>query len=161
MNAICPEAMSSFFISSHLPDFLNHFGMNFCIDGPQLEYFVYKKTTGKDISCSLTVNFDELAGQINVMTFYPGLCLHPNSRYFSAVCFFMVLNHFANFHHIHSDCRIFLKTRNEVFNDFYSLLNDFDFHVLLLGKDNSVDIESCFFPLGIDTSMLLERALVV
>ena len=161
MNDIRPDAKYSVFMSSHLPDFLNDYGINFTIDGPQLDYFVYKKTTGKDISCSLTFDFNKQAGQIDVMTFYPGLYLHPCTRYFSAVCFFMVLNHFANFHHITSECRIFLKTRSEVFYDFYSLLNDFDFHVLLSGKDNRVEIESCFFPLGIDTSMLLERALVI
>ena len=157
MNDIRPDARFSVFMSSHLPDFFNHFGINFSIDGPQLEYFVYKKPTGIDIYCSLTFNFDEPARQINVMTFYPGLWLHPSTRYFSAVCFFMVLNHFANFHHINSDCRIVLNTKKEVFNNFYSLLNDFDFHVLLIGNDNHVEIESCFFPLGYDTSMLIER----
>jgi len=161
MNDTRPNASLSAFIASHLPDFLNQFGMNFCIDGPQLEYFVYQKTTGKDISCSLTVNFDEDAGQINVMTFYPGLCLHPSTRYFSAVCFFMVLNHFANFHHIKCNCRILLRTQKEVFDNFYSLLKDFDFHVSLTGKDTLVEIESCFLPLGIETSMLFERALAV
>ncbi|MCI5123328.1 MAG: hypothetical protein D3925_02325 [Candidatus Electrothrix sp. AR5] len=161
MNHTCPNDMFSAFMASHLQDFFNHFGVNFCIDGPQLEYFVYKKITGLDISCSLTINFDKTAEQINVMTFYPGLLLHPKTRYFSAVCFFMVLNHFANFHHITCDCKIFLKTKRDVFDNFYSLLKDFDFLVLLTGKDEQVEIESCFFPLGIDTSMFSERALLL
>ncbi len=159
MDDTRPDEKSSMFMANHLPVFLTNFGINFCIDGPQLEYFVYKKTTGQDISCSLTIDFDKPSGQINVMTFYPGLLLHPRTRYFSAVCFFMVLNHFANFHHITFDCRICLNTKQEVFDDFYSLLKDFDFHVMLIGKDNRVEIESCFFPLDIDTSMLIERAL--
>ena len=161
MKDMHPDSRLSVFMASHLFDFLTHFGINFCVDGPQLEYFVYKKITGRDISCSLTFNFDEPRGQINVMTFYPGLWQHPRTQYFSAVCFFMVLNHFANFHQIKCDCRILLKTRKEVFVDFYSLLKDFDFHVLLICTDGRVKIESCFSPLGIDTSMLIERALVV
>ncbi len=155
------KARISAFIDSHLSDFLDHFGIGFCVDGPQVEYFVYQKVSGKDISCSLTVNLDRDAEKINVMTFYPGLCLHPRTRYFSAVCFFMVLNHFANFHHIKCGCRILLKTRKDVFDDFYSLLKDFDFHVSLIGKDALLEIESCFLPLGIDTSMIIERSLVV
>lgn len=148
-------------MASHLPDFFNHFGINFCIDGPQLEYFVYQKITGQDISCSLTVNFDEVAAEINVMTFYPGLNLHPETRYFSAVCFFMILNHLANFYHITCDCRILLTTKKEVFTGFYSLLKDFDFHVMLIGNDERIEIESCFLPGGIDTSMFIERLVVL
>ncbi|AGF79396.1 hypothetical protein UWK_02865 [Desulfocapsa sulfexigens DSM 10523] len=161
MDTPSPPGIFSTFITSHLPQFLDHFGINYCIDGPQIEYFVFQKITGADISCSVTINLDETAGQINVMTFYPGLLLHPKTRYFSAVCFFMILNHFANFHHIVNGCRISLNTRPEVFEHFYSLLKDFDFHVLLIGKGGQIAIESCFFPLGVDTSMLIERAIVL
>lgn len=161
MNNTCHAVSFSTFIASHLPHFFNHYGISYSIDGPQLEYFVFQKITGNDISCSVTVNFDEAAGQINVMTFYPGLWLHPETRYFSAVCFFMVLNHFANFHHINCGCRISLKTGTDVFEHFYSLLKDFDFHVLFIGEGERVEIESGFLPLGIDTSMLLERVLVL
>lgn len=145
---------------SHLPDFFDHFGINFSIDGPQVEYFVYQKKTGLDISCSLTVNFDDVAGQINVMTFYPGLCLHPGTRYLSAVCFFMLMHHYANFHNIESSCRICLNTQKAVFDTFYSSLKDFNFHIQLDGEKDRVGIESRFLSRGIDTSMVIERALV-
>lgn len=160
MNALQPLTGVSAFMVTHLPDFFDRFGISFTIDGPQLEYFVYEKKTGLDISCSLTFNFDETAGQINVMTFYPGLNLHPGTRYLSAVCFFMVMQHLANFHHIESACQIMLNTREGVFDTFYALLQDFDFHILIYGEEDRIDIESRFLSLAINTSMINERALV-
>lgn len=159
MDALQPTSQVSAFMTSHLPDFFDHFGINFSIEGPQLEYFVYQKKTGLDISCSLTVNFDDVAGQINVMTFYPGLCLHSETRYLSAVCFFVVIQHFANYHHIDCDFRICLHTRKAIFDTFYALLKDFDFHIQLCGEEDRVDIESrfLFLGVGIDTSMIIER----
>jgi hypothetical protein len=158
MDTQMPTAGCSAFMVSHLPDFFEHFGINYTIDGPQFEYFVYEKKNGLDISCSLTVNYDEAAGQINFMTFYPGISMQQGGRYLSAVCFFLVIQHFANFHHIGPDCRILLNTRQEVFNSFYALLQDFNFHVLVSGKEDRIDIESLFMPLAIDTSMISERA---
>ena len=160
MNTIQPRTGASTFMVSHLPEFFDRFGISFTIDGPQLEYFVYEKKTGLDISCSLTFDFDAAAGQINVMTFYPGLSLHPGTRYLSAVCFFMVMQHLANFHHIERDCRIMLHTRKGVFDTFYGLLQDFDFHILLGGETDRIDIESRFLSLAMNTSMVNERALV-
>jgi len=144
---------------SHLPEFIERFGINYTIDGPQLEYFVYEKKTNLDISCSLTVCFGAAAGEIRMMTFYPGLCLQHGCRFLSAVCFFLVMQHFANFHHIESECRILINTRQGVFDTFYAMLKDFDFHLVICGEDDRVDIQSRFLPLGMDTSMISERAL--
>lgn len=150
-----PNKVSDFMISHH-HDFFDHFGINFNIDGPQLEYFVYTKKTGLDISCSITVNFDGGANQINVMTFYPGLYQFSGTRYFSAVCFFMVMQHFSSFHNIQHDCRICLNTPKLVFDNFYESLKDFDFQIELYGEENRVDIASHFLPISIDTSIILE-----
>ena len=160
MDALLPISPVSAFMSSHLPDFFDHFGINFSIDGPQLEYFVYQKKTGLDISCSLTVCFDAVEGQIVVMSFYPGLDRHSGTRYLSAVCFFMVMQHFAFFRKTGVDCRICLKTHQPIFDRFYATLKDFNFQVLLHGKDDLISIGSQFMPLNIDTSMFIERALL-
>ncbi|MDF1577174.1 MAG: hypothetical protein RQ753_00015 [Desulfurivibrionaceae bacterium] len=147
------------FMTSHLADFFDHFGISFSIDGPQLEYFVFKKETGADISCSLTIALNDPADRIEVMTFYPGLNLHPHTRYLSAVCFFMVMQHFAGFHHLETGCRIHLNTCRDIFDSFYGLLDDFDFKIIPGEADNLIDIESCFLPLDIDTTMFNRRAL--
>jgi len=154
-----PTAGCSAFMATHLPEFFDHFGIDYTIDGPQLEYFVYNRKDHLDISCSLTLNFDEAAGQINFMTFYPGIFLQKGCRYLSAVCFFLVLHHFANFHHVGAGCRIFFNSRQKVFDTFYALLQDFDFQVLAHGEEDRVDIQSIFMPLAIDTSMISERPL--
>ena len=149
-----PSTGCSAFMSSHLPDFFARFGIHYTIDGPQFEYFVYEKENIHDISCSITLEFDAAAGLINFMTFYPGISLLKGGRYLSAVCFFLVLQHFANFHHIGSGCRILLNTRQGVFDAFYALLQDFDFHILVCREEDRIDIESLFLPLAIDTSMI-------
>jgi len=145
---------------SHVPEFLARFGINYTIDGPQLEYFVFDKKCHLDISCSLTVGFDAAAGQIRVMTFYPGICLQQGVRFLSAVCFFLIMHHFAKYHHIVSGCRIMLNTRQEVFDTFYALLHDFDFDILAYGEEDRIEIQSRFLPLYIDTSMISERTLL-
>lgn len=159
MDVQPPTSRVSAFMVSHLPEFFDRFGICFTIDGSQLEYFVYEKKTGLDISCSLTASFDDAAGVIKIMTFYPGLCLQQDARYLSAVCFFMVMQHFANFHHLGPDCRILINTRKGIFGSFYEQLKDFDFHVLACGEEDRVDIQSRFLPLGMDTSVISERAL--
>ncbi len=128
----CRSSRRTYFMTSHLPDFLSQFGIDYSIDGPQLEYFVYQKKTNPDISCSLTFKYDNAIRQINVMTLYPGLWLHPGTRYLSAVCFFMVIQHVANFYHIESVCRISLNTEKNVFDNFYSLLKDVDFYITVI-----------------------------
>lgn len=155
-----PTKGCSAFMVSHLPEFFDRFGINYTIDGPQLEYFVYDIMNSLDISCSLTLNFDEAAGQINFMTFYPGIFQQKGCRYLSAVCFFLVIHHFANFQHIGPGCRILFNTRQGIFDAFYAHLKDFNFSVLAYGEEDRVDVQSLFMPLSIDTSMIKERALV-
>jgi len=159
MDVQLPTTGCSAFMVSHLPEFFARFGINYTIDGPQLEYFVYEKKNGLDISCSLTVCRDETAGEIRMMTFYPAISLQQGCRFFSAVCFFMVMQHFANFHHIASGCQILINTRKGIFDAFYALLKDFDFHIVICGEEDRVDIQSRFLPLDMDTSMIGERPL--
>lgn len=159
MVALHPLSILSAFMTSHLPEFLHRFGISYCIDGPQLEYFIYQKKTSLDISCSVTVSFNKAGGQITVMTFYPGLYLHPDTHYLSAVCFFLITHHFAMFHNIECDFQIILNTKRQVFNHFYSGLKDFDFHLLAKGTEDNVYIQSLFPALIIDTSVFNERAL--
>jgi hypothetical protein len=160
MDVQLPTAGGSAFMVSHLPEFWERFGISFTIDGPQFEYYVYDKKSGRDISCSLTVNFDAVARQIHVMTFYPGIAERPEARYLSAVCFFMIMQHFGNFLHIGPGCGIVINTRQGVFDTFYSQLKDFDFHILLGGEADRIDIESCLLLLAMDTSMVGQRPLV-
>ena len=161
MDTQQPTTGCSAFMISHLPEFFDHFGINYTIDGPQFEYFIYDIKNSQDISCSITLNYDEAALQINFMSFYPGIFQQKGCRYLSAVCFFLIIHHFANFHHIGPGCRILFNTRQGVFDNFYALLKDFDFHVLVCGEEDRVDVESLFIPMAIDTSMIRERALKV
>ena len=158
MNTKKPGTGCSAFMASHLPEFFDRFGINYTIDGPQLEYFVYDIKDHLDISCSLTLSFDKAAEQINFMTFYPGIFQQKECRYLSAVCFFLVIHHFANFHHIGPGCQILFNTRQGLFDTFYSHLKDFNFHVMACGEEDRIDVRSLFIPMATDTSMISERA---
>ena len=65
------------------------------------------------------------------------------------------MQHFANYHHITRGCRICLNMKKTVFDSFYALLKDFDYHLQLAGEEDLVDLESFFLSLNIDTSILL------
>ena len=160
MVARPPPAGISPFMISHLPDFFARYGLSYTIDGPQLEYFVYDKKSGLDISCSLTFDFNAPLAVIKVMTFYPNISPCVDSRFLSAVCFFMVMQHLAGFYHIDGDCRILLRTRRDVFDTFYALLKDFNFRDLLCDEEDLICIGSRFHALSIDTSMIDQRALI-
>lgn len=152
-----PTEISSFMLL-HIPEFSDRFGISYTIDGPQLEYFVYEKKTGLDISCSMTLSHDAKQKKIRVMTFYPGICLQQGCRYLSSVCFFLILHHFAAFNHLGSDNRILINTRKGIYDLFYSRLLDFDFQILQ-GEEDRIDITSQFLPLLLDASMFDERPL--
>ena len=160
MDVPVPTVGVSAFMVTHLPEFFDRFGISFTIDVTQLEYYIYEKKSGQDVSCSMTVDFDETAGQITVMTFYPGLCLLSEVRYLSAVCFFLVMQHAANFYRIRTECSIRINTRRGIFDAFYAQLKDFDFQVLKGGEEDRIDILSRFLPLAMDTSMIAQRLLV-
>jgi len=161
MEAQLPPARISTFMLSHIPEFLDRFGINFTIDGPQLEYFVYEKRTGQDISCSMTLSLDAADREITVMTFYPGICLQQGVRYLSSVCFFMIMQHFAAFHHLGSEAHILVNTRQGIYDTFYARLQDFHFQILRGGEKDRIDITSSFVPMFLDTSMISERPLPV
>jgi len=142
------------FIILHLPDFLDKFGITYSNNSTQLEYYIYSKKTGLNISCSLTLSYDEALGQINIETFYPRLHVYPETRFFSAVCFYLIIQHFANFHQIKYDCCISLNTNKIIFKTFYRLLKDFDFSIKYSGRDGHVNIVSHFSTSKIDTSVI-------
>ena len=160
MDVQLPVAGISTFMLSHIPEFLDRFGINFTIDGPQLEYFVYEKKSGLDISCSMTLGLEAPRGQIRVMTFYPGICMQQGARYLSSVCFFLVMHHFAAFHHLGSDGHILINTRQGIFDSFYARLKDFHFYIQRGGEEDRIDIASPFLPILTDTTMIVERPLV-
>lgn len=159
MAAQLPIAGCSDFMVTHLPEFFHRFSINYTIEGPQLEYFVFDKEKGRDISCSLTGYYEMSAGEIRMMTFYPNICAQHDCHYLSAVCFFLVMQHLANYYHIESDTIILFNTWQGIFDRFWALLQDFDFHIVNCGEKGRVDIQSPFLPLIMDTSMISERAL--
>lgn len=159
MEVRLPPTKISSFMLLHIPEFSDRFGISYTIDGPQLEYFVYEKKTGLDISCSMTLSHDAAQKEIRVMTFYPGICLQQECRYLSSVCFLFIPQLFAAFNHFGSDNHILINTRNGVYDTFYARLQDFNFQILQGGEEDRTDLQGNFPPLILDTSMFSERPL--
>jgi len=56
---------------------------------------------------------------------------------------------------------IFLKTRPAIFEHFYALLRDFDFHIQAPGLGDTVYVRSCFRPRQVKTEMIVEKPAAV
>ncbi|MBF0200621.1 MAG: hypothetical protein HQK66_04785 [Desulfamplus sp.] len=118
------------FMEMHIPMFLQRFSLSYARDCSCLEYFLHSKEKGMDISRELIISQDSFSLALHVSKFYPEIFREPLPKYMSAVCFFLMINHAASLFKIHRDTFIFIETRRDVFQRFYSRLKDFDFGIL-------------------------------
>ena len=86
--------------------------------------------------------------------FYPEICQLPDSKYLSAACFYLMVQHCAGLFALDDTCHISLETVSRVSNRFYLRLGDFDFHVhgRLIG--DVVELTSGIVVTTVDTSMI-------
>jgi hypothetical protein len=157
MNPLALPIKPSLFIQKNMPLFLNRFTIFYTLDESQIQYCIHEIKSDKDVSCSIEINMDCEKKRINVLMFYPGLEQLPDTRYFSSVCFFLIIHHFTLFFHLTSNYSIFLRTKETVYNDFYSHLLDFKFLIERTLNDAMVDANCHFFPIDVDVSMITER----
>jgi hypothetical protein len=157
MTTVDCSKKPSLFIQKNTPPFLDRFGIFFTIDGPQIGYCISELKSKKDISCSIEISMDREKKRIDVLMFYPGLSQLPDTHYFSAVCFFLVIHHFTLYFHLTSEYSIFLRTKPNIYNSFYAHFIDFKFSINHNGKDLLGDASCRFHPMDVDVSMITER----
>jgi hypothetical protein len=123
-------------------------------EGPCSEYFVSEKVSGSIISSSIILSYNPLKRDLHVSRFHPGLYLEKSSKYMSAVCFYLTIQHCIKSYSLHCNCHISLETVPSISDDFYKKLKDFNFHVNRSGLGGVVELESDIVVYIVDTSMI-------
>jgi hypothetical protein len=150
-------APTSGFIRRVQPLLLERYEMKFFPEGDCIAYFLLEKASGEEISRDLVLSLNRFARRIEIVRFYPELNRQPNTKYFSAALFYLLVHHFARHHDARNRHQVFVRTQPEVFDRFYSQLQDFCFrpHTRLA---NTIDLISAYTESDVDTSMILEHS---
>ena len=144
----------SLFMQTFIPVFLEKYTIDYYREGPCSEYFVGKKVSGSIISSSIILSYNPLKSDLHVSRFHPGLYLEINSKYMSAVCFYLTIQHCIASYALNNTCHISLETVPSISNGFYQKLKDFNFHVNRAGLGDVVELESDIVVYQVDTSMI-------
>ncbi|MBI9088392.1 MAG: YkgJ family cysteine cluster protein [Desulfobacterium sp.] len=142
------------FMDIQVPAFLDRFSLSYQQDGSCIEYFLYSREKEREISTELILSYSSHSKSLNVSKFYPELYRETIHKYMSAACLFLIIHHAASVFGIHRDSFIFLETRNQVFEAFYSRLKNFDF---LIHHDRTADncnVRGIYHVLPVETSMI-------
>ena len=152
-QSACP---TSEFIRKTIPLLLDRYNITYLAEGDCIEYFLTDKKTNAEISQNLLISLNRFARQIEVIRFYPELNKQPAAKYLSAVCFYLLIHHFARHLGISNTHKIFVRTRPEIFTGFYKSLLDFNFHPKFQIA-NTIDLISDFTETDVDTSTISEN----
>lgn len=153
----CAESTESIFMQQYIPVFLQRYIIDYYREGPCSEYFVSERVTGSVISSSIILSYNPFRSDLHVSRFHPGLYLKINSKYMSAVCFYLTIQHCIRSYSLDNTCHISLETVPSICDDFYKKLKDFDFHVNKFGLGDVVELESDIFLYAVDTSMIKDH----
>jgi hypothetical protein len=139
------------------PLFLRRFTLSYFKEGHCIEYFINRRSTRESISSSLVFAYNPITKDLHVSKFHPELYLQPNSKYMSAVCFYLLIHHCADSYSLDDACHISLETVPTISDGFYRKLKDFNFHVHKFGLGNVVELFSDIMRLPVDTGMINEH----
>lgn len=153
LPAVCLRSESDFMLTN-VPLFLQRFSLSYVKEDSCIEYFLKDIASSEIISTSLVFSCNPLTRDLHVSKFYPDLNLEPDSRYMSAVCFYLLIHHCADSYSVDESCRIILETVPDVSENFYGKLRDFDFHVRKAGLGNVVELVSSIVRLPVNTAMI-------
>ena len=145
------------FMLKHIPVFLERFFIEYYKEGSCIEYFVNDRKTGTTISSSIVLAFNLLKNDLHVSRFHPELYPEINSKYMSAVCFYLTIQHSTASFSLNNTCHISLETIPAIGDGFYKKLKDFNFHVSKYGLGDVVELVSDISRCSIDTSIIKEH----
>ncbi len=141
------------FMGRILPRLLARYYVDYLAEDCCIEYFLQKKKTGEEISQNLMISLNCFARRIEVVRFYPELNKQPNTKYFSAACFYLLVHHFAQYFGVTNQYQVFVCTQPEIFSRFYKQLLDFNFHPKI-HIANTIELVSDYTATDIDTTMI-------
>jgi hypothetical protein len=148
---------ASAFLIKQIPIFLHRFAMEYYREMFCIEFFVNDRLSGNTISSSIVLSYNASRGDLHVSRFHPELYLEPNSKYMSAVCFYLIIQHSSDLFSLPDGCHISLETLPFICDGFYRKLKDFNFHIHRHGLGNVVELVSHISACSINTGMILEH----
>lgn len=147
---------TSEFIRQTLPGLLDRYAITYLAEGDCIEYFLVDRANDEEISQNLVISLNRFARRIEIIRFYPELHKQPNTKFFSAVCFYLLVHHFARYFEISHNHKVFVRTQPEIFTRFYKSLRDFNFYPESQ-LANTIDLLSDYIQTDVDTSIIEER----
>lgn len=149
--ATCPE---SIFMHRNIALFLERFDLSYYREDGCIEYFLRSPLSSETISTALIICYNPSSKDLHVSRFYPEIYQLPDSKYLSAACFYLMVQHCAGLLHLDETCHISLETVGRVSDRFYRRLGDFDFHVHRRMIGDVVELTSGIIVTTVDTSMI-------
>ena len=150
---IRPESQ---FMRTNVPLLLQRFSLFYFEERSCIEYFVNKRFSPETVSSSIIFSYDREKDDLHVSRFHPEIYRQPNSKYMSAACFYLLIQHCADFFSLDDSSHISLETVPIISDRFYKKLRDFDFHVTRFQLGNVVELFSDIARRSVDTSMVKE-----
>ena len=154
MTGSIPARSGSGFMLRNIPLFFERFSLSYFKEGSCIEYFINRRCSTDIISSALILSYNPLKNDLHVSRFYPELYMLPNSKYMSATCFYLLIQHCAGVFTLDDKCHISLETVPTVSDRFYRKLGDFNFTVIKHGIGNVVELVSGIIMSPVDTSMI-------
>ncbi len=144
----------SIFMLKNIPLFFERFCLSYYREGSCIEYFISNLFSSETISSALIISYNPQNKNLHVSRFYPELYLLPNTKYLSAACFYLLIQHCTRIFTLDDKCHISLETVQNVSDRFYRKLGDFNFFVSKNGIGNVVELVSEVNRSTMDTSMI-------
>jgi hypothetical protein len=154
MTGVLLKHPESLFMLKNIPLFFKRFGLTYYREGTCIEYFVRHLLSAETISSALVLSYNARNKDLHVSRFYPELRTLPDSKYLSAACFYLLIQHSAAVFALDETCHISLETVPQVSDCFYRKLGDFKFVVCKHGIGNVVELISDIVLSAVDTRMI-------
>lgn len=154
MNVAITARPVSNFMLTNIPLFFERFSLSYFKECSCIEYFIHTRHSSDTISSALILSYNLQKNDLHVSRFHPELYLLSNSKYLSAVCFYLLIHHCAAVFKLDNTCHISLETVQKISDGFYKKLGDFNFIASRNSLGDVVELISGIINSSVDTSMI-------
>jgi len=137
------------FLSTYIHLLEKRFSLSYFQDYSCAEYFLDSRDTGRHVSENLILSRDDRSNGLYISKFYPRLVQEETSKYLSAACFYLMVQHAAHLFHLKDLCTVWLETDTLVYKDFYAKLREFEFDIARVRIGGKVCLKGVFHDLPI------------
>ncbi len=142
------------FLTTKIPLLEKRFSLSYFRDDSCIEYFLDSRERSELVSLNLILSWDTRAKGLYVSKFYPELFRERASRYLSAACFYLMVQHAVHEFHLRDECTVWLETDRGVFREFYAKLKEFEFRISRARVGDKVCLKGIFHDISILSSKI-------